>query len=122
VYVANFRSDNIGAYRIEHDSGALQQLDGSPFACGSIPIGLATDPSGSFLFVTNGKSNDVSAYHIETSGALAPVEGSPFPAGQMPCGIGMEPSGSFVYVANWESNDISAYRLERPSGVLTAIG
>jgi 6-phosphogluconolactonase (cycloisomerase 2 family) len=73
--------------------------------------------------VTNGNSNDVSAYQIEpVSGALAPVEGSPFPAGQMPCGIVMEPSGSFVYVANWESNDISAYRLERPSGVLIAIG
>jgi 6-phosphogluconolactonase len=95
------------------------QIDGSPFTSGQIPIGIAADPAGDFLLVTNGGSNDVSVFHIDqASGALSPVSNSPFPTGEMPCGIAIDRSGQFVYIGNWDSHDLSGYRLERPTGRL----
>jgi len=98
------------------------QIDGSPFVSGQVPIGIAVDPSGDFLLVTNGASNDVSVFHVDqASGALSQVSNSPFPAGEMPCGIAIDPSGPFVYIGNWASHDLCGYRLERPTGRLLAL-
>ena len=53
---------------------------GSPFAAGTSPQAIATDPTGRFLYVSNGTSKNMSAYSINLfTGALTPVPGSPFP-------------------------------------------
>jgi len=59
-------------------SGALTALSGSPFTAGTCPSYVATDGSGSFLFVANRDSNNISVFSIDSSGALKPVTGSPF--------------------------------------------
>jgi 6-phosphogluconolactonase len=43
VYVANFFSNNISAYRIG-ENGALTAVAGSPFPAGSRPISVAVSP------------------------------------------------------------------------------
>jgi 6-phosphogluconolactonase (cycloisomerase 2 family) len=49
---------------------------------------LAIDPTGKFVYVANGMSNDVSAYRLNAaSGALTPVAGSPFAAGTTAVGV-----------------------------------
>ena len=61
-------------------AGGLTPVAGSPFALlgSSIPVGMATDGAGAFLFVT-GYNNVVNALSIAETGALTPVPGSPFP-------------------------------------------
>jgi 6-phosphogluconolactonase len=78
----------LSAYRIEQD-GALKQLKGSPFKAGrnSHPLGVAVDPSGKFLDVTDSGRAHVAAYQIDRKGALTRVEGSPFRTGVDPFSV-----------------------------------
>jgi 6-phosphogluconolactonase len=92
---------------------------------GIMPYGIAIDPFGRFLYVTNidqpnpepfGPVSHVSAYRIGIDGTLTPVPGSPFPAGYSPLSVAADPLGRFVYVGNAGSQEevsetISGYRV-----------
>lgn len=72
-----------------------------------------------FVYVTNAKSNNISAYHIEEKGGLTPVAGSPFPAGDSPGSLAVDSWSRSVYVATG-SNSVSAYHFSK-NGVLTPV-
>jgi len=66
---------------------------------GTSPTLLAMDAAGSFLYVGNTGSFNISVFAINsTSGALTPVSGSPFPIGMSPINLTLAPSGNFLYV------------------------
>jgi DNA-binding beta-propeller fold protein YncE len=52
-------------------------------------FGVALDPTGSFLYVTNKIDNTISAFFVDpVKGTLSPLQGSPFSAGgTAPTGI-----------------------------------
>src|SRR5260370_12829529 len=101
AYVANVRSGDVSAYTIDGATGALMEVDGSPFPAGSGPWSVTVDPTGQFAYVANGGSNNVSAYSIDgTTGALTEIDGSPFPAGSAPRSRTVDPAGPFAYLAN----------------------
>ncbi len=82
VYVTNFASDNVSAYAVNASSGGLTPVQGSPFATGHNPAGLAIDPTGSFVYVATFHSSSVSGYSIDArGGALTQLKNSPFRAG-----------------------------------------
>ena len=59
-------------------SGDLTPLAGSPFATGSNPAAVATNPSGRFAYVANRGDGNVSAFAIApATGALTPIPGLP---------------------------------------------
>ena len=62
----------------------------STTAADSLPIAVAIDPSGQFLYAVNFNSNDVSAYTLSATGALTPVAGSPFAVGVQPHSIAID--------------------------------
>jgi 6-phosphogluconolactonase len=67
---------------------------------GSLPQLLVMDPAGSFLYVANALSNNISVFSIDSgSGALTQVTGSPFLVGATPLAMQVTPSGSFLYVS-----------------------
>ena len=90
LYVGNYLDGTISAYTINSSTGALTGVAGSPFGTGAGAGNKSTysvdvDPSGAFLYATNGVQGNVSAFTINSvSGALAPVGGGPFPAGSEP--------------------------------------
>jgi 6-phosphogluconolactonase len=55
-----------------------------------LPISVAIDPSGQFVYAVNFNSNSVSAYSVESSGTLTPIAGSPFATGVQPHGIAID--------------------------------
>jgi DNA-binding beta-propeller fold protein YncE len=90
------------------------------------PEGVAVDPTGKFVYVTNYGSDNVSAYTIDTHrGLLTEVEGSPFTAGEGPQGVAIDPTGKFVYVTNRRSEDVSAdvsaYHIDQKNGAITPV-
>jgi 6-phosphogluconolactonase len=127
VYVANAGQspDYIGtvsAYSRNLTTGALTPVKGSPFEAGTLASAAAVDLNykGSYLYVTNEKSDNVSAFKINgTSGALRPVKGSPFAAGTNPSGLAVRPFNNNLYVTNVTSNNVSAYNID--DGALTPI-
>ena len=60
-------------------TGALIQITGSPFGAGTSPLFALFDPSGTFLYVGNEKSKNISGYTFDsTTGKLTAISGSPF--------------------------------------------
>ncbi len=130
VYVANRGTSdracgdgcNVSAYRVDHDTGALAEISGSPYKAGFGPTGMAQDPAGKFLYVTNVISNDVSAYARDiVTGTLLEIPGSPFSAGYHPFWITVDNNGRFAYVANQDDATISAFRIDPRDGSLAQI-
>jgi 6-phosphogluconolactonase len=125
AYVVNVgklgrNTGTVSGYSVNASSGVLKQVKGSPFAAGTEPNGVAIDPTGSFIYVTNadgfsGSSGKVSAYTIDqNSGALAPVRGSPFGTDPSPEGVAVDPGGKFAYIAD---GAVSAYQIKSNGGL-----
>src|SRR5262249_20600847 len=80
-------------------------------------LASAQTSQGTFAYVANSGSNNVSAYTIDsTTGALIPVPGSPFAAGVKPASVVIDQTGRFAYVLNGGlppsfSANISAYSI-----------
>ena len=92
AYAANvFGNDPFGtvsAFTINAATGALTPITSSPFAAGSLPVDVAVDPSGKFVYVANLFGNNVSGYTINPkTGALTAISGSPFAAGSGPSSV-----------------------------------
>jgi 6-phosphogluconolactonase len=97
----------------------LTPLAGSPFAAGTNPSAVASDPSSSHVYVTDLANGNVLGYAV-TGGLLSPLSGSPFPAGSQPDAIAVDASGKFAYVANSLDSTVTAYSIG--SGPLTRLG
>lgn len=78
-----------GAFGYSVDAtGALHLVPGSPFAAGVGPSGVSIEPNDSLVYIVNGGSSNVSAFHFNNQTAkLTPVAGSPFAAGAFAAGI-----------------------------------
>jgi 6-phosphogluconolactonase len=136
AYVANTPAANatttagsLSAYAV-NSNGSLQSAGSNP-ATGILPVGLAMDPGGHFLFVANQGSNNISVFSIGSSASLTAVAGSPFasgvpptplsPATATPTSVAVDGSGKFVYVANQGQNTLSGFNLDTSTGALTAV-
>lgn len=111
-------SDRLYAYRFDPDTGALSAVN--DVLAGSVPYGLAVDPSARFLYAVNRNSNTVSAFAIHPkTGALSPVPGQPFavPA-SVPDTVTVDRTGRFAYTANQNSNDITRFVIDPVTGQL----
>jgi len=63
-------------------NGTLNEISGSPYATGTGPTGVTLDPTGSYVYVANKGSNNISAFTLTAaSGKLAVISGSPFSSG-----------------------------------------
>jgi 6-phosphogluconolactonase (cycloisomerase 2 family) len=80
LFCANAAGETVSAFKTA--SGALTQVAGSPFALVSSgnpqPSFLAVDPSGTFLYVANPGTRNISGFTIHTDGTLFPLATSPF--------------------------------------------
>ncbi len=143
VYAANMDSNDISAYTINSDTGALIPIDANPniagiqnFPSGMMPDAVTVDPYGKFVYAANMDSNDISAYAINSdTGVLTPIDADlsapggvqNFAAGTSPYAVSVDASGKFVYVVNHNMNvgdigGISTYTINSETGALTLPG
>lgn len=122
AYVANEGDNTISASSINPTTGLLTPVPSSPFAAGTGPLSVTSDPAGKFSYVANQVAGTISAYSIDpVTGAILQTTGSPFLAGSGPASVTVDPSGRFAYAANQVSNTVSAYSILSTSGALTPI-
>ncbi|WP_197413903.1 lactonase family protein [Terracidiphilus gabretensis] len=101
-------------------NGTLSPVNnGVPVAAGIYPSGIASDPTGAYVYVTDSSSDRVFGF-AAGSGSLAPLPGSPYNTGNQPSAVVVDAKGLYAYVANSQDSTITAYTLA--SGVLTRIG
>jgi 6-phosphogluconolactonase len=86
--------------------GTLKEVSGSPYAVGTGPSGVILDTTGSYVYVANKGSNNISAFTLTAaSGKLTAVAGSPFASGgQFPTALVNDNTKKFVAVINSGSN------------------
>jgi 6-phosphogluconolactonase len=101
-------------------ANGLTPLNGGlPYPAGTQPSAVASDSTGTYVYVTDQAKGEVLGYTV-ASGLLTPLAGSPFPAGNQPSAIVTDPQYPFVYVANSIDSTVTAY--SQSSGALTNLG
>jgi DNA-binding beta-propeller fold protein YncE len=106
----------VSAYSIDVSSGSLTQITGSPYPAGPEPSGVAVDPSGRFVYVSNETTDTTIEFAIDAvTGALTQIGSTTPLMGAVPS-ITVEPSGRFAY-----ATDGLAYTIDSTTGALTQI-
>ena len=129
LYVTDQTDNYVLIYQYDPTTGALAtypQLNMPPVPTGSSPSAVAINPLGTFLYVANQASNNISGFTIDTTtpnnlGNLASISGSPFGAGTQPVSAAVDPSGQFLYVVDQGSNQISGYKIAPVDGKLAVV-
>jgi 6-phosphogluconolactonase (cycloisomerase 2 family) len=104
--------------------GTLTALNsGVPVAAGIKPSAIASDSTGSYVYVTDATAGTVLGYAVQ-SGALVALTsgtggGNSFPAGTQPSAVIADPTGGFLYVTNSLDATVTAYSMN--AGALTPI-
>jgi len=83
LFVSNQLSQSVTAFNVD-STGTLTLVGGSPFSApgtGTHPAGLATDQSGTTLYVAS-NPNLIYVFNIAADGTLTPVANSPFSTNQ----------------------------------------
>jgi 6-phosphogluconolactonase (cycloisomerase 2 family) len=120
-YVANSTENDVSAYAINANTGALTNVPGSPYGSGKKPVSIATDLAGTRAFVADTTGNTLSGYSINTStGALSAIAGSPFATGNGPAATAVDPSGSFAYALDTQAQTINQFAIGS-TGALTSL-
>ena len=133
LYVTNQGDNTVSAFSIDA-SGTLSELilHGSPYPTATAPSAsaFATTATGSYLYITNSGSNNITGYVVCLStidpctvadGSLTLIPSSPFGAALNPVGIVVDPTNTFVYALDQNSNQVSGYRLNATTGGLSAL-
>jgi 6-phosphogluconolactonase len=100
--------------------GVLTALPGSPYPAGVQPSGVASDSTGSYLYVTDFGASDVLAYNVAPTGQLSKMNGSPFLSGNQPTSIVVNPAYPYAYVTNSLDANVTAYSIK--NGALSSLG
>ena len=79
------------------------QVNGSPFATGNTPAGIAFD--GGHMWIANDGAGTVSV--LNTDGTQAP--GSPLTAGTNPAGVAFD--GTHIWVTNGYSDSVTVFNI-----------
>jgi len=90
-------------------NGTLSEVSGSPYTTGTGPTGVILDPTGSYVYVANKGSNNISAFTLTlASGKLAAIAGSPFSSGgQVPIAFVNDNQKKYLAVINNGNNGSS---------------
>ncbi|HVJ08247.1 MAG TPA: beta-propeller fold lactonase family protein [Acidisarcina sp.] len=121
VYVATkhgtVATDTGRIYMFSTGSGGSVAPLGSGFVpAGVAPNAIASDPTGRFVYATDGVSNQLIGYTVTSGGILNPMINGPFKTDQFPNSITIDPRGYYIYVTNFNSNTLSAYALDQSNG------
>ena len=122
VYIAAYDTTAKTGYvfGFSASSGVLTALSGSPFVAGTHPSAIASDSTGSYVYVTDSANAHVLAYAV-SSGLLTTVSGSPYATGGQPSAVVADPSAGYLYVTNGGDSTVKAYSIGS-GGALTSLG
>jgi 6-phosphogluconolactonase (cycloisomerase 2 family) len=117
LYAVNESDASISAFQVGSD-GVLSSI--GLFNVGTAPNAVAGDQTGKFLYVTDGASNQMYGFLVQSNGSLV-MMAKPFKTDNLPNAVAVDPRGIYVYVANYNANDVSAYTIDQSTGNATPV-
>jgi len=125
LYFPQGSSSVVQGYSINHTTGALTLIPGSPFPTTTPGDTIIADHMGRFLFISNSTSDLVSAFQIDaTTGKLTQSPGSPFAAFNVVSGYNLSVDGAskYLYVSQGDASlPTAGFSFDQSSGALTPI-
>lgn len=126
LYLPQSDSLTIQAFTIDHATGTLTAIKGSPFPTAGADS-IASDPLGRFLFVGNDTTGQISVFQIDSStGALAAAPTSPFNAFNLDFVhvLAVDGTGKFLYAGQGlPALPIYVFSIDQNTGALSqAVG
>lgn len=104
-------------YTFNSSSGGSLTAIGTGFvAAGVAPNAIASDPTGRFVYATDGSANQLIGYSVTSGGMLTPMINGPFKTDLFPVSVTIDPRGFYIYVANFNANTLSAYAIDQSNG------
>jgi len=116
--VVNQKSSNLAVFSLDHSTGALTAVPGSPFPSGPKPGAMTIDPTGKFVLVADSGNNNLTPYTIDSAGSL--TAGTPVFLGEtnsQPSAIAVDPAGKFVFVGIFNQR-VAGFALDTNTGSL----
>lgn len=124
LYLPQSDTLTIQAFSIDHSTGALTTISGSPFATAGADS-ITSDPAGRFLFVGNQTTGSVSVFQINaTTGALVTTPGSPFFAFNLDFAevLAVDGTGKFLYVGqDFAALPVHGFAIDQNNGALSPL-
>jgi 6-phosphogluconolactonase (cycloisomerase 2 family) len=96
--------------------GTLTPSTGSPYEAGVKPSGIASDPTGRFVYVTDFASNELIGYSVLGGSVLNFMVNGPFKTANEPSAIVIDPRGLYVYVSDALSSVVSGFAITLSNG------
>jgi 6-phosphogluconolactonase (cycloisomerase 2 family) len=125
LYVANVSTNDVSAYTIDHATGYLKEVPGSPYDVGRVATAVAVHPSGKFVYMTRSNATEgdgIAAFSVNPDGSLTTIPGSPFSTQISPDSLLVDSTGKYLYVADDEfEGAIDGFSIDGTSGALTPI-
>ncbi len=103
------------SYKIS--ASGLTDVNGPVGDYGTAPCWAATTKFGTFAFVANTQSNNLSSYYIDTDGTLTLIHGIAAADGKKPIDVAVSTDNKYVYAIYSGSHSIVAYK-RKPAGVI----
>jgi 6-phosphogluconolactonase len=123
--VANVNTSTVSVYRVDETTGALTEVDGSPFgADGQATLSVAFSPSGKFVAVANGATDNddgnVVIMPVMSTGALGKPISFTSDFFFYPRYVQFDPSGRWLAVADTLESAVVMLAVDPASGALSA--
>jgi 6-phosphogluconolactonase (cycloisomerase 2 family) len=126
--IVTLGTGGIEAFTLNSSTGALSDqgnIAPRPATAGQ-DLGVAIDPTNTYVYVTETLANVVRAFTFTTSNATTPgglveVAGT-FPTGVYPSSVLVDTTGKYVYATNKTAATISGFSLNSTTGALTPLG
>lgn len=113
-------SPAVTGYSINQSTGALTLINS--IVGGTALHGIAINPLGTFLYVTDSTANNVRQFTINTGTGVLTANGTGTGGLATPEFITVHPNGGFAYVINNGSGSLRVFTVDPNTGVLTATG
>jgi 6-phosphogluconolactonase len=130
LYVANAGSHDLNAYFIDSRTGFLTPTPGSPYKISGTARSVIVHSEGKLVFVASdtseGGSDGIDVFSVQSDGSLKAVAGSPFVAGTSPNSLTIDPTENYLYVGHEgtpsdDSSKIDAFSIDVVNGSLTPL-
>jgi 6-phosphogluconolactonase len=121
LYAVDEWNDEVMAFSIDPESGALTEIGSRQSSEGGGPAHVSVDRSGQWVLVANYGSGDVAVLPIEGDGSLGPAVDVETP-GENAHLILADPSNDFVFVPCLGSELVAQFTFDDATGELTANG
>ncbi len=136
LYAGFAGTEQLFAWTIS-SSGSLTTISGSPYTAaflngfiGSVgQDNMITDPTGTYLFISDAITSQIYAYQVGSGGVLTTATGSPLslPTGFTPMNLGTDGLGKYLYVVDGNSSThtgsrVAAYSIGSGGGLTAVVG